>query len=494
MKAERAGDLHGALEAYQVALAETPNDPDALAAVARIAERLEMYEVADQVWTQVSALAPDRIEAVDGRARSLCALGRAAEAVALLKDTLLARPEETPLWNALGVALTQDGQAELALTFLDEALRLDPRFAAARYNRGGALFDLGRIEEAQADFAGARKLARKPQDAAMIDFAAATLLLARGELGPGWDAYESRFSRDLPNPFVLRASGRRWTPDLRLEGKRVLILGEQGLGDEIMFANTLPDVLQAVGSDGQVVLAVEPRLVSLFQRSFPAAEVIAHATRAEGGMKVRTVEGLAPADIWAPLGSLPRRFRRSVSDFPGGGGYLKPDPARAAYWREWLGDGPPAVGLNWRSGAILGDRRRHYPALEHWSPVLATPGVRFVAIQYGGEGEELAQLSQATGGRLLSPPGIDLRNDIDDLAALCAALSLTVSVANATGALAGACGCPLIMISGPWPWPKLGTRDYPWYPQARGFAAAGFGAWESVMRDVAAEVAKIARG
>jgi tetratricopeptide (TPR) repeat protein len=491
LKAERAGDLAAALDGYQAALAETPQDPDALTAVARIAERLEMHAVAAQVWAEVARAAPERLEAVDGQARALVALGRADEGVALLREATLANPQEARLWNALGVALTQDGQTELALTFLDEAVRLDPRLAAALYNRGGARFDLGDLAGAQEDFALARKAARKPGDAAMIDFAAATLMLARGELAAGWDAYEARFSRDLPNPVVFRAPGRRWTPDVKLEGRHLLVLAEQGLGDELMFANLLADVQAALGPDGLMTVAVEPRLVALFQRSFPGARVVAHQTAGEGAARVRSAEVRKgrPVDLWAPLASLTRRFRRSLNDFPSGGGYLTPDPERVARWRAWLGDGPPAVGLSWRSGNVTGERRRHYPPLDGLGPVLAAPGVRFVPIQYGDVAEELPVLAQLSGGRMLPPPDLDLRDDLEGLAALCATLDLVVSVANATGALAGAVGAELAMISGPVSWPKLGTDGYPWYPKARAFAPAGFGRWEPVMAELAAVVA-----
>ena len=177
-------------------------------------------------------------------------------------------------------------------------------------------------------------------------------------------------------------------------------------------------------------------------------------------------------DLWAPMGSLPRRFRRTLADFRAAGGYLKPDPGRVAHWRAWLGDGPPAVGVSWRSGKVSGDRRRQYPPQSEWIPLLQTPGVRIVNLQYGDCAEELATFGQRCGRPILEPPGIDLREDIDDLAALCAALDLVVSVSNATGALAGACGAKVALIAGPAAWPRLGTDRMPWYPQARVLLAA----------------------
>jgi tetratricopeptide (TPR) repeat protein len=493
LKLERAGDLAAALGEYEAALALNPNDADLLAGLARLAGRMAMHDVAAKIWGRVAELEPHRVEAIDGRARALRELGFFSDAVALLQQALLAGPEEPRLWNSLGVTLTQQGQAELALTFFDEALRLDPGYGVALYNRGGASFDLGRLDDAQADFTRARALVENRADAATIDFAAVTLALSRGDLAAGWDGYDVRLSRDWAGSVTFEARGQRWTPEARLGGRRLLVLAEQGLGDEIMFANLLPDLLAELGPGGRLSLAVEPRLVQLFRRSFPQAEVTAHATRREGVRRVRSAPEVREApELWAPLASLCRRFRRSIEDFPSEAGYLRPDPARVEHWRNWLDGGPPAVGLTWRSGKLEGDRRRHYPPLPVWAPVMRTPGVRFVNLQYGDCAEELPALAQLAGAPILQPPGLDLREDLDDLAALTAALDLVVAVSNATGALAGACGARTLLIGAPAAWPRLGAEGYPWYPSARAIAPPAVGEWAHVMAETAGVVAELA--
>lgn len=492
---ERAGDLAGALAAYEAALARNPDDPGLHAAVARLATRMDAHAIAAEVWMRVLRVQPDLLEAVDGRARSLREIGRYDEAVEILRAALLDNPLEARLWNALGTTLAQGSQAETALTFFDEAVRLDPRSAGALYNRAGAYFDLGRFEAAAADYAKARKVAKKPADVALIEFAAATLALVCGDLAGGWDAYEARFSRDLPRPVAFHAAGRRWAPNTPIEGRRLLAIAEQGLGDELMFANVVPDVLEALGPEGRLSLAVEPRLVDLFRRSFPSASVGAHTTEVAGQVRRRGVA--APfdpkaVDCWAPLGSLMRRFRRDIADFPDRPGYLRPDPKQVERWRVWLASRGPVVGVSWRSGNVLGDRQRQYPPLAEWAAILRAPGVSFVNIQYGDCADELTALRAIAGVEILEPPGLDIRNDIDGLAALCGALDLVVSVGNATAALAGACGAPTLLISGPAAWPQLGTDRYPWYPSIQSLAADSYGDWRPVMERAAALTAGVA--
>jgi hypothetical protein len=251
---------------------------------------------------------------------------------------------------------------------------------------------------------------------------------------------------------------------------------------------------QALGPEGRLSLAVEPRLVGLFQRSFPGAEVSAHATGRQGARRLRTAPHVADPqgiEFWAPMGSLPARFRRSLADFPDRAGYLTPDPQRIAHWAAWLGAGPPAIGLTWRSGKLAGDRRRQYPPQDLWTPLLRTPGVRFVNLQYGDCADELARFRAASGAEILEPPGLDLRDDLEGLAALTVALSFTVAVSNATAALAGACGAPLGVIGGPANWTHLRVQAYPWYPTAEAFNTPSFADWSPAMEAAGARVAAL---
>ena len=481
---EATGDLVKALEAYEAALSLAPGDLELLCGLARLAGRMEMAEQALALWEQVLALDPGRLEALDGRGRALADLHRYKEAVEVLRPAILTHPHEARLWNTLGVVLNQQGDSPAALTFFDEAVRLEPGFAAALYNRGDVQFDLGAFAYAEADFDAAARHATGPGQTAVIAFARALLALHRGELGRGWDAYEARLSPDHPAAPVFQAPGEPWTPDTPLQGAHLLAIGEQGLGDEIMFASLVPDLVAALGPQGRLSLALEPRLHALARRSFPGVEVLAYVTERRGGRPHRRVApgGGRSVDLWAPLASLPRAFRRTPDAFrptP----YLQPDPARVAHWRGWLGPAP-AVGLSWRSGLQGGRRGRHAPDLAAFAPLLQA-GVRIVHLQYGAGEEELAALDALAATPLLRPPDIDLRQDLDDLAALCVALDLVVSVPNATAALAAACGAETWFLTSPNAWPRLGTDGYPWYPRARSFAAERFGAWEAVLASVA---------
>ena len=122
--------------------------------------------------------------------------------------------------------------------------------------------------------------------------------------------------------------------------------------------------------------------------------------------------------------------------------------------------------------------------------MLATPGAVFVNLQYGDCVAEIAAARAQLGVEIFQPPQIDLKDHLDDVAALCCALDLVVGPANATSNIAAACGADAWLISTPGAWPKLGTRRLPWYPSMRVFEPPGFNQWHPVMAQVASALAE----
>jgi hypothetical protein len=191
----------------------------------------------------------------------------------------------------------------------------------------------------------------------------------------------------------------------------------------------------------------------------------------------------------APL----RRFRRTVQAFPDRSSFLRADPDRIAHWRGVLGQRPGLkVGVLWKSLKLDGARLRYFSPFEQWRPVLQTPGISFVNLQYGECQDELDQARETLGVEIWQPPEIDLKNDLDDIAALCRGLDLVLGPSNATTNIAAACGAQVWMISTPGAWPLLGLTDRsPWYPTARVFMADRFNHWAPVMNQIADALAKL---
>jgi tetratricopeptide (TPR) repeat protein len=491
---EKAGDFKSSIQCYETALQLIPDQVEIANNLGRLAFRMGMAEVAAKLFIHYLTRYPNAPDAANNLACALRELNRYDEAVEVLRPAIEANPAEAILWNTLGTVLAEQGEPEASLTFYDEALRVDPLQAKARYNRSNARLALGDTDGALEDCGAAIPAAKAEHEASMMRLARSTMLLAAGRLGEGWDGYEERLSPHYTDATHFMIERPRWTPDADLQGKRLLLMGEQGLGDEVLFGNVLPDVIEAVGPQGEVLLAVEPRLVDLFQRSFPEVRVGAHATYRVDTHTIRGApfaKDIEAVDLWAPMASPLRRFRRRVEDFPARPSFLVPDPARVSHWRGVLDavSGLPKVGLLWKSLKLDGARLRYFSPFDQWAQVLATPGVTFVNLQYGDCSAELAQAAGMLGIEIWQPEGIDLKDDLDDVAALSCALDLVMGPANATTNIAAACGAEVWLISTPGAWPRLGTDRYPWYPQARVFTPPAFNRWGPAMEAAAAALA-----
>jgi tetratricopeptide (TPR) repeat protein len=492
---EKAGDLSGAVQCYETARALLPDELELANDLGRIAHRVGLYGVAEKLFQKHLLRNPGSVETVNNLACAIRDQLRYDDAVEILRPLIYAEPQHPMLWNTLGTVLSERGDMDQAVVFFDEALRLDPEFAKARYNRGNTRLALGDPLDALADVERACAAAASPEESAMMNLARSTILMACGRSGEGWDAYEARMDPRYVDGVRFLVDRPRWSPEDPLPGRSLLVIGEQGLGDEVMFANVLPEVIEALGPDGRLSLAVEPRLVPLFRRSFPTARVEAHGTFQVGHQIIRTVAAFGDfegIDAWTPIASLLRGFRREPGSFPDRARYLSPDPSEVSRWRAAVaGYGPGLkVGVLWKSLKLDSGRSRYFSPFERWAPVLTTPGVTFVNLQYGECAAELAQAQAELGVRIVQPDGIDLKNDLDEVAALTTALDLVLGPANATTNIAAACGAPVWLISPPGVWPMLGTEHYPWYPNARVFSAAAYNDWSPVMAEVAAALAE----
>ena len=494
---ERAGDFESSVRAYEAALKLLPDHAEVANDLGRLAYRMGMTKQAEQLFRHFLQRYPESAEGANNLFCTLKDQDRAAEAIEILRPAILRNPEMPMLWNSMGTVVAEQGDFETADTFFQEALRLDPVFPRSRYNHGNALL-------AQGDAAGALEAcdaaltgASSDDDRQMMLLARSTILATLGRIGEGWDEYEARLHPQFNGVTHFMIDRPRWEPGADLAGKSLLVIGEQGLGDEILFANTLPDVLDRLGPDGHLTIAVEPRLVTLFQRAYPQATVGAHATYAHVGRFIRVVPFVTDQeslDLWTPIASLLREFRRSIDAFPARQQQLIADPARVAHWRAVLAECSdlPKVGLLWKSAIKKDVRSRYYSPFADWAAVLRQPGVTFVNLQYGDCAEEIAYAQREFGIKIWTPPGIDLKQDLDDIAALSAAMDLVVGFSNATLNIAAACGVPTFLISTPGAWTRLGTETYPWYPQARVFLPPAFAQWEPAMAAVADAVGAFA--
>ncbi|EGF90738.1 tetratricopeptide repeat family protein [Asticcacaulis biprosthecium C19] len=481
---EAAHDLPSALDAWQHALAEAPESIEIGRHLADIAFRLRLWDMAEKLLAHLILKGARDSVTVTAYAATLREQSRYDEAADLLKTLLGQTPEDSTLWEGLGAVMAAKGDSATAQIFFAEALRLDPNNFHALFNRGCALIDAGELREGLADVRTCAELFRDPTNKVSAGIVSAHTALALGDLKNGWNWFQARHKRGTQAEVHYALKVRLLTTTESLDGKHVFVSAEQGLGDEVLFGSLLPDIAAAIGPNGRLGIGVEPRLVPLFCRSFPNAIVVAHRTRTIDARILRDFLDfdLKRFDTYALVGDFLPVFRQTSEDFAHPKAFLKPDPERVAYWRRYFNglDSQPKAGILWKSLKTGAERDRHFAGFGLWQDVVATSGVTFVNIQYGDSSVEMAAAHTA-GLNIHTPEGIDLKDDLDDLAALCTALDVVIGPSNATTNIAAACGAQTWLVGGRHSWLRLGMEPFPWYPNVRYFETPGPGDWKPAL-------------
>ncbi|MFN4175952.1 tetratricopeptide repeat protein [Phenylobacterium sp.] len=473
-------DPRAALTAFDHAIALEParaaNHLNRGAALAR----LEDFAQALSSYDRALELDPAMAQAHGNRAQALNELERPDDAAAAARAALALQPGHAAAWGHLGNALYSLARYEEALEAFRSGLAVRPGDYDALCNAGMALTALGRYGEAAAVLDAAVE-ARPAEGLARYRRAHARLTV--GDFGRGWADYESRWS----TPLFTRSSSGVVTPETRsrlalaprpadFEGQRVLVLAEQGIGDQILFASILPDLASVARG---VTLACDPRLVSLFRLSFPGVACVANED-------VPALDREA-FDLTVAIGSLPHAWRRDDSAFTGRP-YLAPRTAATEGWKARLAERPARrrIGISWRGGTKrTGAAARSLP-LARLASALSGPGTELVSLQYGDVEAEVEAANAALDRpvRLFDPAEID---DFEDLAGLVCALDLIVTVQTAVVHLSGALGRPaLVMVpkKPEWRYGAAGER-MPWYGSVRLFRQASDEDWSPVLDRVA---------
>lgn len=466
---------------------------------------------------------PQHVIALVQRGKLLIMLGRYREALACEDRALALAPNLPDAHSFRGTALYWLGHIEEALHAYDRLIELAPNAAVGHHNRGNVLRKLRRYDEALAsleramqlkpvypdahtsialvlDAMGDRQAAYQHYEAALqlapraadAHYNLALALLSDGDLGRGWQEYEWRLIWDVSaRQGQSRAIGYV-APDWN--GKSIaaplLILPEQGLGDQIFYAGMLAD-LEAM-QPGSIV-CIEGRLVPLLARSFPGLTFVdavsfdVEACRATGAIG-------AQIHI-ASLGKIFRADTRGLEAVRQG--YLKPDTQRRDELRTRLRAGGGLVcGLSWVSKNVEQGQDKSL-MLETLQPLLAMPGVQFVDLQYGDTSAERTELMARHGLSITRLDDIDNLRDIDGLASLIDACDIVVTVSNTTAHLACAIGKPtLVMLPATpalfWYWHR-NRMDSPWYPSACLLRQSTPGQWHDVAGAAAAIVGQLAQ-
>ena len=363
---------------------------------------------------------------------------------------------------AQGNTHREQGLYQDALQCYALAFAQDPDSAAAFNNYGNVQRELGRPDRAVPFLQHA--VALEPGNpTAQFNLAVAYLL--QGDYARGWPQYESRWSYEHLAGTEPEFPQPRWRGE-DIQGKTLLVVGEQGHGDNIQFVRFLYN-LHVMGA--RLKLQVTAGLVPLLESS----EII-EWTGTYG-------DDAGEFDMWVPIMSIPGVLGITLENLPRPVQYLN---ARSDLAREWLTRlGPKRrlrVGFSWsgRRDNWL-NRYKGVPFREILKMIQAHPEYEWINLQIDADPSEEDQLAQAGVTRF---PGAV--SGFHDTAALITCLDVVVAVDTAVAHLAAALGRPTwLMLNGyatDWRW-LLTREDSPWYSTVRIFRQPEYGAWQPVL-------------
>ena len=348
------------------------------------------------------------------------------------KKALKVNPERQDTMAMMAGCFVNAGQPEKAIEWSEKSLRLDPECPHAWNHKALALLELERWEE-------------------------------------GWDAWERRWNVPERQRMARSFDCPKWDGK-PLKGTLV-VHGEQGLGDEILYMTCFEDLKKAAGPECEIVLESASRLVSLFRRSF---NVRVYGTEQE-------VKDNEKPDAWISMGSLPAMYRRSAESFKNQPErILYPDPSRVNYYKDLLDETPgPHIGIAWWGGLAKTHSRIRNAPLKLWRDIVS-PG--FISVQY------------ETGDTQMEADFIGVRHipsavrDFDDHTALMEACDLIITVCQTAHHTAGGLNKPcwtLVPSAPAWRYGLSGEKNV-WYPSVRQFRQTDD--WNSVFEKVKNEL------
>lgn len=433
---------------------------------------LQSFAEAIHAYGQAIRLQPTYVDAYIGKSVAEREARHYEAAARTLEHAIMLEPYRAEAHFFYGNVMRDMGETQAAIDAFETALSLKPDYIDAAINCGTAFKELDRLEEAFTRYNHALVLDPYHPEA---NYNKALALLLDGQLARGWALYEWRLrSADVVKKFIRHEVIRK-APDWngqQLNGQ-LLVMAEQGLGDQIFYAGMLNDVRRQVTS---ITVCIDARLTPLLMRSHPDVHFITPE-------QLPQAEGFDAQIYMGSLGRLYRADERALTNVSTP--YLLADSDKSTQLRTRLKqDGRLLCGLSWRSKNV--DHGEHKSlSLNTLSQALCLPGFDYIDLQYGDTRDERLAFKSATGVTIQKIDEIDNFQDIDALAALIDACDIIITVSNSTAHLAAALGKPTLVLLPQasalfWYWHRDSDTS-PWYPSVRLLRKTDSIDWETLI-------------
>jgi len=426
-------------------------------------------------FAQIAARCPDYPDLWLNLSVAERTLGNEMAAETAARRAVDSAPHSAAAWCLLGRTLRMKGVTEEAFAAYTQARMLE--LETGEDARTTALHVVGLYETGHYDAAIRMCEAELPLEPdATANTAYALALLTTGDYARGWEQYEFRWF-DEPMRSHRAAYDRPYWVGQSLQGKTILLRGEQGIGDVVQFARYATPLAEAGATVMLHVRAGMAKLASSFKHVQQAVETLAYPPT---------------FDYYVNLMSVPRVMGTTLSAVPADVPYLTVPTELEEKWRARVCSRGFKVGLVWAGNpSHPRDAQRSIP-LKMLAPLWSIPDVQYYALQKELRDTDAEHLPSAD---VLTRLGPELE-DLTDAAAAITCMDLLIAVDTSLAHIGGALGKPVWLLLPELPdfrWLDCG-RDSPWYPTMRLFRAASGRGWPAVISEVGGSLARLVSG
>ena len=477
----KVGRLDQSIQACQNAIRIFPDYFEAYNNLGNVYKEMKQLVQAVKSYQEAIRINPEVEEIYFNLGNVFKELDKHEEAIRSYQQVFRLNPNHVEAYYNQGVVLQDQGNFNQAVESYQEAIRINPEYAQAYNNYGFILHKQGKFDEAINQYRRAIDLG---PTIAQAHTNLGVALLLTGDFKKGWQEYDWRLKTELYRSDKRTLPYPRWH-GCDLASKTILVWAEQGIGDQIMFASVLHLLAQ---KSQRVVVGIEPRLVAIFQRSFPSIAFFSQFDLPDLCVLGHSI------DYQIPIASLGQHFLNTETTFPKQRSYVIPCSEKVQQFEhryKQLADGRPLIGISWRGGN-KGKESRNI-SLKQWADLIAMRNFCFINLQYGDVIDEINEFTAATGIPIYSDGQVDSSKDLDDFFAQVAAMDLVVSIANSTAHIAGSLGKPALIFLPhvpDWRW-MLNRTDSLWYPEITLLRQSREGSWSDVLQQAKTALTQI---
>ena len=426
---------------------------------------LKLHEKAKEVFEKAIKLNPKYFATYNNLGNCLNILKKQKDALKCFEKSLKLNPNFQEAINNIANIYSVTGQYEKAIENYKIALKLGGDVAKIYYNIGVAYSYLNELNKSEEYYKKSFKI--NPDDQ-ILRKNFSILYLSKQNFKKAWDLFDGRLNLDdfvQKNSNIETIRNKLWNNEKIYKEDSLLVIKEQGIGDEIIYSSMYPDLLKQYPN---CKIETENRLLSIFKRSFGNEKnFVSFLKFSNSKTEIKKFDKILYA------GSLGKLFRNKISDFP-----IKPflkadkDKIHQVSKRLLAINNKIKIGVAWKSKReIIGEDKSI--SLDLLSPIFKLRNFTFINLQYGDTKKEIKDYSTKNNIKIYTIEEIDLFNDFESIAALLKNLDLFITVSNSTAHLAGALGVETWLIKPKnhalfhyWNQPKNKT---PWYPSIKLF-------------------------